>query len=257
MAIAGTAVESAVELDGSWAIAERPHGGYLLTLLAEAALDADHPDPLAVSAHFLSPPQPGSATIAATRLRTGRRVSTTRCQLIEAGELRVEALVTTGRLPEAGEVRFATPALPPIPDAEGLFRAPASSPGSPFHVGHLDHVDLRMDPATSGWALGAPDGRAEYRAWMRRDDQAAASLLDLIVFADAMPPTTFDLGMAGWVPTVELTVLLRSRPAPGWVLVRQRSALVADGWVDEECDIWDSTGRLVAQARQLASYRES
>lgn len=252
-----SAVDTSIDLDGSWAIAERPHGGYLLSLLAEAALDAEHPDPLAVSAHFLSPPQPGPATVSATRLRTGRRVSTTRCQLVEAGELRVEALVTAGRLPATGTVRFALPSMPPIPDPEGLLRAPSSAPGSAFHVGHLDHVDLRMDPETSGWALGAPAGRAEYRAWLRRDDQAAASLLDLIVFADAMPPTTFDLGMAGWVPTVELTVLVRARPAPGWVLVRQRSALAADGWVDEECDIWDSTGLLVAQARQLASYRDS
>ena len=249
--------ETAVALDASWAIAERPHGGYLLRLLAEAALDSEHSDPLAVSAHFLSPPQPGTATICTERLRRGRRVSTTRCQLVEDGELRVEALVTSGRLPAHEAPRFAAPALPPIPPPLDLPRAPSSSPGSPFHVGHLDHVDLRMDPETSGWALGAPAGRAEYRAWMRRDDAEAASPLDLIVFADAMPPTTFDLGMAGWVPTVELTVLLRGRPAPGWVLVRQRSALVSDGWLDEECDIWDSTGRLVAQARQLASYRES
>lgn len=250
-------VRTEVELDPSWAIAERPHGGYLLSLLAEAAVSEEHPDPLAVSAHFLSPPQPGPATITTTQLRAGRRVGTTRCQLIEAGELRVEALITTGQLPDGSVVRFAAPSMPPIPDPDGLFRAPASSPGSPFHVGHLDHVDLRMDPETSGWALGAPDRRAEYRAWIRRDDKAAASTLDLIVFADSMPPTTFDLGMEGWVPTVELTVLLRGRPAPGWVLVRQRSALVAGGWLDEECDIWDSTGRLVAQARQLAGYRES
>lgn len=249
--------QTAVELDASWAIAERPHGGYLLRLLAEAALDGEHPDPLAVSAHFLSPPRPGTAAIHTERLRRGRRVSTTRCQLVEDGELRVEALVTSGRLPSGTSPRFAAPAMPAVPDPAGLPRAPASTPGSAFHVGHLDHVDLRMDPETSGWALGAPAGRAEYRAWLRRDDAAAASPLDLIVFADALPPTTFDLGMAGWVPTVELTVLVRGTPAPGWVLVRQRSALVADGWLDEECDIWDSSGRLVAQARQLASYRDS
>lgn len=250
-------LEQAVDLDASWAIAERPHGGYLLRLLAAAALDAEHPDPLAVSAHFLSPPQPGSAAIRTEQLRRGRRVTTTRCQLVEHGELRVEALVTSGRLPSGDSPRFALPALPPIPPPLDLFRAPSSSPGSPFHVGHLDHVDLRMDPDTSGWALGAPVGKAEYRAWMRRDDADSASPLDLLVFADAMPPTTFDLGMAGWVPTVELTVLIRGKPAPGWVLVRQRSALVSDGWLDEECDIWDSSGRLVAQSRQLASYRES
>jgi acyl-CoA thioesterase len=246
-----------IALDPTWGIDGRPHGGYLLRLLAEAAVDEAHPDPMAVSAHFLSPPVPGSATIAAERLRTGRRVSTTRCRLIEGDQPRVEALVTAGRLGASEKVQFAAPPLPPIPAPEGLFRAPAAAPNSPFRVGHLDHVDMRMDPATSGWAVGRPEGRAEYRAWLRRDDGADPTLLDLLVFADAMPPTTFDVGLTGWAPTLELTVLLRAQPAPGWVLVRQRSRLIADGWLDEDCDIWDSTGQLVAQARQLTGYREA
>ena len=77
----------------------------------------------------------------------------------------------------------------------------------------------------------------------------------LLVFADAMPPSTFDLGLFGWVPTLELTVHVRGLPAPGWVQVVQRATLLRDGWLDEECEVWDSTGRLVAQARQLAGYR--
>ena len=28
--------------------------------------------------------------------------------------------------------------------------------------------------------------------------------------------------------------------------------MLADGWFDEEATVWDSTGRLVAQSRQLA-----
>jgi hypothetical protein len=35
-------------------------------------------------------------------------------------------------------------------------------------------------------------------------------------------------------------------------VVESRSTEVAGGWADEECRIWDATGRLVAQARQLA-----
>jgi hypothetical protein len=107
------------------------------------------------------------------------------------------------------------------------------------------------------WALGEPAGRAEVRGWMRRDDEADPSPLDLLVFADAMPPVTFDLGLMGWVPTLELTVHLRGLAAPGWLRVVQRARLLRDGWLDEECEIWDSAGRLVAQARQLAGYRVS
>jgi hypothetical protein len=27
------------------------------------------------------------------------------------------------------------------------------------------------------------------------------------------------------------------------------------GWLDEECEVWDSSGQLVVQARQLAGYK--
>ena len=124
-----------------------------------------------------------------------------------------------------------------------------------LRVGQLEHNELRIDPDTAGWAVGAPAGVAEVRAWLRRDDGDDPSLLDLLVFADALPPVTFDLGLFGWVPTLELTVLLRGLPAPGWVKAVQRASLLQDGWLDEECLLWDSRGRLVAQARQLAGYR--
>ena len=54
---------------------------------------------------------------------------------------------------------------------------------------------------------------------------------------------------------MQLTVNVRALPAPGWVRAVQRSHLIADGWLDEECLLWDSSGALVAQATQLAAYR--
>jgi hypothetical protein len=72
---------------------------------------------------------------------------------------------------------------------------------------------------------------------------------------DALPPVTFNLGAPGWVPTLELTAYVRARPAPGPLQIRQRGRLVVDGRLDEVCDVWDSEGRLVAQATQLAGVR--
>jgi hypothetical protein len=57
------------------------------------------------------------------------------------------------------------------------------------------------------------------------------------------------------VPTLSLTAYVRSLPAPGPLLAHQRARLVEDDLVDEVCDIWDSRGRLVAQATQLAAVR--
>lgn len=241
-----------LDVDGSWSIGGKPHGGYLLRQLAAHAVDEAHPHPMAVSAHYVSSPDPGPATVEVERLRTGRRVATTRARLLQ-GALRVEALVTTGSYDAGAEPLWSDTAAPQLPPVEDCPRPPVE-PMPGFRVGHLDHVELRLDPATTGYARGEPGGTGYVQGWARMV-QGDADALDLLVVADALPPVTFDLAIPGWVPTVELTVLVRGLPAPGWLRVVQRARLVQDGWLDEECDIWDSRGRLVCQARQLAGYR--
>jgi hypothetical protein len=247
-----------VQIDGSWSIGGRPHGGYLLSLMTAAALDDEHPHPMAVSAHYVAPPAEAPAHLTVERLRTGRRVASTRVRMTQVGETKVEALVSSGTWSADADPYWSAPhaAAPALPPPDDLPRAPSTGPGGNT-VGPLDHLDFRPDPATVMWALGQPAGHAEVRGWLRRDDGAEPSLLDLVVFADALPPVTFDLGLYGWVPTLELTVILRGLPAPGWVRAVQRATLLQDGWLDEECLLWDSRGRLVAQARQLAGYRTS
>jgi hypothetical protein len=242
-----------VDLDASWSIGTKPHGGYLLSTMVGLALDEAHPHPMAVSAHYLVSPDAGPASVEVERLRTGRRVASSRLRLSQQA-ICVEALVSHGRWSPDAEPLWSRGGPPTLPPVEDCPRAPAERPGG-TRVGQLDHVDMRFDLATAMWAVGAPAGRAELRAWLRRDDGDDASLLDLLVFADALPPVTFDLGLFGWVPTLELTIHLRALPAPGWIRAVQHARLLQDGWVDEECELWDSAGRLVAQARQLAGYR--
>ncbi len=244
-----------VQIDASWSIGGRPHGGYLLSTMVATGLDADHPHPMAVSAHYVASPSESAAVVEVERLRTGRRVASSRLRLSQDDDVKVEVLLSAGRWSDGVEPYWSSPGGPPeLPPLADCPRAPSTGPTG-TRVGQLDHCDLRPDPATVQWAVGAPAGVAEVRAWIRRDDGVDASPLDLLVFADALPPVTFDLGLYGWVPTLELTVLLRGLPAPGWLRVVQRARLLQDGWLDEECEIWDSRDRLVVQARQLAGYR--
>jgi hypothetical protein len=242
-----------IELDASWSIGTKPHGGYLLSTMAGLALDDDHPHPMAISAHYVASPDAGPATVEVERLRTGRRGASSRIRLAQES-IRVEALMSAGRWSPDADITWSTAAPPVLPPVDDCPRAPAEGPTG-LRVWQLDHCELRIDPATAMWALGAPSGHPEVRAWIRRDDGNDPSLLDLIVFADALPPVTFDLGLMGWVPTLELTVLIRALPAPGWIRAVQKARLLQDGWLDEECELWDSEDRLVAQARQLAGYR--
>lgn len=246
---------SDLHVDDSWSVGGKPHGGFLLRAAVASALDDDHPHPMAVSAHYVSSPDPGDAQVEVERVRTGRRVASSRVRIAQQGVSRVEVLLSAGRWDADSEPYWTGPGGPPaLPPVEDCPRVPSVGPTG-RKVGYFDHVDARLDPASAQWAVGRPQGHAEVRGWMRRDDGADTGPLDLLVFCDAMPPVTFDLGLMGWVPTLELTVHVRALPAPGWVRVVQRARLLRDGWLDEECEVWDSRDRLVAQARQLAGYR--
>lgn len=256
-----------LDLDGSWAIGGKIHGGYLLAEIARAALGVlpgTHPHPLAVSAQFLSAPDAGAADLFVETLRVGRSVSSLRARLTQGDAVRTEVLITAGVLPAGGEALYTAPDGPPaLPPVEDCPRSPALRPDG-VRIGHLANVDLRLDPATTGWARGEPGGSGELRGWIRPDPETdpghigpdgGVDPLWMIIAGDALPPLTFDFGLLGWVPTVSMDVQLRSLPTGGWFSAVQRARLIADNWLDETCDVYDATGRLVASARQLAGYR--
>jgi hypothetical protein len=72
---------------------------------------------------------------------------------------------------------------------------------------------------------------------------------------DALPPTVFGLGRLGWAPTVQLSLLTRALPAAGWLTVYLRGRLLRDEWFDEEAEVYDANGDLVAQSQQIARVR--
>jgi hypothetical protein len=247
-------------LDQGWAVGTKPHGGYLLTVIARAAVAeaavaaiADLPHPAAISAHFLNPPDPGPAEVAVEVLRQGRSATQTRATLFAGGRRCVEALVTCGTLRPAAEPYWSSVPVPDFPAERDCAPAPTVDPR--FPVPMFGEVELRVDPVTAGFVAGRPAMAGEIRGYVR----VAPTPPDpyaVLVALDILPPATFDLGLVGsWVPTMELTAYLRALPADGPLQVRQRARLVADGRVDEDCDVWDSTGALVGSATQLAAIR--
>jgi len=235
-----------VDLDGGWSIGGRPNGGYLLAAIARAAaVAAEREHPLAVSGHFLRPPVGGPAEVRTEVVKAGRTVATVRATLWQHDRACLDVLVTAGRLPAADPHHVGTPVPAMPPPEECLSRA-----DTPFRVELLDHVDVRLDPATVPTAdnVGAP----VVRGWMALQDGSPADVFALLLAVDVAPPTVFRLGLLGWAPTVELSALLRAAPVPGWLAFEAEASLVAGGWFDENATVWDSSGRVVAQARQLA-----
>ena len=240
-----------VVLTDRWNIGPNPNGGYVLAVIAAALFDvSDKPDSLSLTAHYLRPASPVPGVVEVDVVRTGRRHTHLSARLVQETE-RVRLLAVFGDLAAATGptlVREEPPALPP-PEA-CVTRPPGSGPaiGAPTM---MDRFETRLSP-DAGWIRGEPTGVPEVTGWIRFADDRPPDVRSLPLFADAFPPPVFELGPAGWVPTIELTVHVRARPQPGWLRARFATHVLVDGYLSEDGELWDESGTLVAQSRQLA-----
>ncbi|WP_017611708.1 thioesterase family protein [Nocardiopsis salina] len=227
-----------------------PNGGYVLGAALEGLGQClSQPDPLAVSAFFLRPAAPGPATVHTEVVREGRRTAMGQAVLEQGGKQIVRVGATYGDLapdPWARELNLQGP--PELPDPEQCL-VPAEFEGSQG-PSIAASVQYRY-PSRPGWLDGRTDGHPHAEFWMRFADGRAADTRALVSMVDFAPPAVLEIGEFQTV-TVELSVHVRARPAPGWLACRVLTRHVSGGLHEEDVELWDGRGTLVAQARQLA-----
>ncbi|MEY3978018.1 MAG: hypothetical protein RLZZ284_874 [Actinomycetota bacterium] len=234
-----------------WDIGGNANGGYLLALVAAALCGAaGRPLPVALSCHYLAPINDADVVIETSIVKVGKAF-TTAVAAMRHGERTI--VMASGTLADGfstGSRVHETRVAPQIPSFGDLVPRDATSAGMP---GLMSKLDVRLHPDDVGFALGTPSGRALVRGWCAFRDARPVDALALTLMCDALPPAMFNLsGAPGWVPTVHLSFYLRGIPAPGPIAAEFATNHLRDGMFDEDGLLWDSTGALVAQSRQLA-----
>jgi acyl-Coa thioesterase superfamily protein/acyl-CoA thioesterase superfamily protein len=243
----------AAEIEDGWDINGNANGGYLLALAVRAMRDASgRPDPISVTAHYLAPGKPGPVTIETATVKAGRQLATMTGSM-HSGER--EILRVLGAFGDVGamsagfsNVVGAPPDLPPVDQC--VVRDQNSGI---VNIGLMRHVRVHIRPEHAGFADGVKSGRALIEGWFEFADGRPIDAVALMLVVDSFPPPVFNIDIpVGWVPTVELTAHVRGIPAPGPLRCRFHSEFVQNGFLQEDSEVWDSSGMLVAQSRQLA-----
>jgi hypothetical protein len=195
-----------------------------------------------------------------TPVRAGRRFATATASLYlqtDTGEKEIiRVLATLGDLandpggPSAmGEhAEFPPRGLLPFPECLGM----AESAVDNFAYIH-GRLGTRIHPGDVHFREGVKTGQALIRGWFAFNDDRPIDTRSLLLASDAFPPSVFNLDLpTAWVPTVELTVHTRAIPALGPVACVFSTRFVQNGLLEEDGEMWDSQGVLVAQSRQLA-----
>jgi hypothetical protein len=252
-------------VDAGWSViaGAAPNGGYLMAMGARAMADTGgRPDPLSVTAHFLAPCVPGPVDLVTELVRGGGRHATVSAAMVQDGRTMVRLLGVFTDLDAASGPTAETRQLPPLPplaqcgDALGE-RAAATGPGdagAPDVPPIFQRFEHRMPAGLMGWTRGEPTGDGAVGGYLRWADGAPMDTFGLLVVADCYPPAVFNVqGLAvGWAPTIELTVQVRARPANDWLSAWFTTESVTDGYLEEDGQVRDASGALVALSRQLA-----
>jgi acyl-CoA thioesterase len=238
-----------VRLSTAWDIGDNANGGYaMLPVLRSLREESGHSDPLSVTTHFLRPIQGGGdARINTSLVRRGRSVSVLTGDLTVAETQRLTVSAVFGDLDDHEPGTGIDISAPLIPEPEECLNRAELLQGVALPI--ASRIDVRVHPNSAVVNESKP---AISEGWVRLSDGAPPTALSLPLFADAFPPSLFaKLGSVGWVPTIELTVHVRRKPADGWIQARFECDDLIGGRLIESGTLWDSTGRVVARSRQL------
>jgi acyl-coenzyme A thioesterase PaaI-like protein len=258
-----TEAEFEADLNENWTIGPKMHGGVMVALCAKAARVAYNrgPDdsappvappvaqPVAVSANFLSAPDPGAVRLVTAVRKRGRRIGLVDVELIQGDRLCVHAVVTLGE-PEHD-------AQPLWVDAPLSAQVPAQPPTDVPEIGP-GHPGAAINNLARGCAIHprvieelGGDQPLMFTFWVRPKEGPVDEFFALMC-GDISLPVSYAVGRRGWAPTVQLTAYLRALPADGWLRVLCTATQIGQDWFDEDHTVLDSTGRIVVQTRQLA-----
>jgi acyl-CoA thioesterase len=240
-----------------WDTVGPPNGGFLLALAVRGLAEAvPFPDPITVTGHFFRPARHTPVELHVERIRAGKAHASAMVRLDQDGKEILRALGTFSDLAAGagGDRSDARP--PPLPPPEECLPVRELQPRQWDDLpGRMPELYRAIDVR-----LARPERREEgeiarLEGWMRFVDGRDPDVAALPLLADAFPPAVLDVADSVWVPTVELTVHVRGRPAPGWIAASFRTRFLRHGYFEEDGELWDSTGRLVALSRQMAVTR--
>ncbi len=248
---------SALHFQGSvtdnWSINGIPNGGYLMALLAHAMLqESTKKDTLIVTANYLHRCEIGEAEIVVKNIASSRRFDRWQAVLSQEEEERVRALGTFIQRGSAATEKRYDSSPPEVAALEECVPMPFL-PRFTF----FDQVDVRLDPECAGWLEGDLGNRLEQKGWARFKEPRPYDMISVLTIADAFPPPVFvAYGPIAWVPTIEFSVNVRNLPTTDWLKCSFRTRYIDNEILEEDGEVWDGNGELVALSRQVAQFRK-
>jgi acyl-CoA thioesterase len=233
----------------------RPNGGYMLGLAAKALClrNADQ-QLISITCYFMSAPVnlDKPMDIHLSLLKKGSTTSFWSIDVTHDNRhcLRITAVMAG---PQGfSEQHYMQLKAPAIDAADNCHELPMPA----FSKGLAEAVCYKMPSEAVQKLQQLPNDLTEFNMWMGLRDQSQIEAWHVLFLMDAMmPPIFLAKGMTGWVPTLELTVQLRGSATSSLVQCHFASKALTNGILEEDGQMWDANGHLIALSRQSSIFK--
>ena len=237
----------------NWSFKGIPSGGYLMAILTNGMLrQSDKKGTPIITAKFMSRSVPGKAEVTVEPISRSKRFDHLQAKLSQEGKERVRAIGTfVGRSNDSTITRYegGPPEISPLEQCVQI------SEIKDYSI--FSHMDIRLDPDCAGWMSGNLTDKSQLTGWIKFRDDRPFDVISILLISDSFPaPALASQGKVAWVPTIEFSVSVRNVPRTEWLKCVYRTRFINCGVLEDDGQIWDEDGELIAISRQIGQFRK-
>lgn len=237
----------------NWSINGIPNGGYLLALMANAMMiSSDKKTTPILTASYMARCVPGNVEILVEEVSRSTQFNRIQARLIQDGQDRIRAFGTFAIETDECFLKRYEVSPPEMENAAACFAMPEFPKYTLY-----SRMDVMLEPACAGWITeNRLTEKSEHKGWIKFKENRPHDILSITLMADSFPPPVLaSQGMVAWVPTIEFSLNIRNIPATEWLKCIFRTRFINCGLLEEDGEVWDENGELVAVSRQIAQFR--
>jgi len=249
--------------DPRYFVGNTPHGGYLMALMNKAlSIILPHQHAINSNVYYLDRTENAPAELHVEVIRTSRGSSMGQVRLIQEGRL---TCLFSGLFSDFNFMKGANGLETKLPEImSSVDEADFQSMNydklkKGFTPSFIQQLNLRVHPKHAWWDRDtkADDAEARCSAFLELEGGIPDAFV-LSYLSDILPPVvTNKYGPLGWVPTLTLTTNIRQLPTTSKLFIDGIAKDLNNGYFEQDCNIWDMEGNLVATSRQIAKILKS
>ncbi len=252
-----------VNPDTNYFVGNTPHGGYLMALMHNALTSIlPHSTAISSSVQYLDRIDAKTFELEVETFKTSRGSSSGIVKLKQDNKI---CTTFTGTCSDFQFMKGYDGLQKPLPnifnecDKKDYIKMNYDKISKGFTPAFIQQLECLIHPDHAWWNRDYNDKNNEARCSAFLEMQGGIpDQFCLSFYSDILPPVVSNkYGPLGWIPTITLTTHIRQLPSTSELYADFKASDINKGYFEQDCNIWDLNGNLVASSRQLTRILKS